>query len=250
VTITLDGPVVTTTVTAVNGRFTLPNLPDGDYTVSADLPDGYTAGDVPVTVNDGFALVRLPAQSTGHLTGVLYDDWDGDGLRLDDESLAASVPTTVTVDDVGSTLPMGGSVLFWDVAPGPYTVQPWWTAADAADVTLGTSSGGGFGLPAVDPGVVRGTLWLDVSGDGIRQPWEAPLSGISVTLSGAATVVTDEVGRYAFVNVGTGAYTLTADLPTGLSADIPPIMLSEGRGAAVGIAVQSSAKVYLPLVVR
>jgi hypothetical protein len=250
VTITLDGPVVTTTVTAVDGRFTLPNLPDGNYTASADLPAGYTANDAALTVSDGFGIARLPAQSTAHLTGALYEDWDGDGLRLDDERLAANAPVTVTVDGVGSTFPQGGSVLFWNVDPGSYTVEPWWTAADAANVTLGASSGGGFGLPAVDPGVIRGTLWRDSNDDGLRQPWESPLSGVIVTLDGTTNVTTDENGRYTFVNVASGEHTLTAALPEGLSANLPPFTVTDGRGAAVGVAAKSGSTIYLPLVTR
>jgi hypothetical protein len=201
-------------------------------------------------VSDGFGIVRIPVQPTAHLTGALYEDWDGDGLRLDDERLATNIPLTVTVDGVDSTFPIGGFVLFWDVAPGTYTVQPWWTAADAADVTLGANNGGGFSLPAVPSATVRGTLWLDVNSDDIRQPWESPLSGVSVTLNGVVTVSTDEHGRYTFANVGVGSHTLTADLPGGLSADIPSFAMSAGRGTAVGIAARSGAKVYLPLVTR
>jgi parallel beta-helix repeat protein len=255
VTITLDGPVLTTTVTVADGRFSLPNLPDGDYTVSADLPAGHTANDATLTVSDGFGVVRLPAQSTSHLTGALYHDWDGDGLRLVDEELATSVPLTITVDGVGDVLPLGGSVLFWDVAPGSYTVEPWWTAAASTDVILGTNSGGGLGLPAVPPSVVRGVLWLDSDGDGVRQPWESPLSGIAVALDGGAAVVTDDHGRYTFVNVSTGEHVLEPQLPTGLAATVPALQLSAGRGAALGIPVSSATTndsnvIFLPIILR
>jgi hypothetical protein len=251
VTVTLDGPVMTTTATTVNGRFSLSHLPDGSYTVSTDLPLGYTATDMALTVSNGFGLVQMPVQSTKHLTGALYQDWDGDGLRLVDEGLVASVPFTVTVPSVGSTRPLGGSVLFWDVAPGSYTVEPLWGAAASANVELDTNSGGGVGLPAVSPGVVRGTLWLDANEDGLRQPWEAPLSGVLMTLDGGDSVATDENGRYAFYNVATGDHTVTAALPAGLSADPLTVLIEEDRGAVGGMAVKlGGTAVYLPIILR
>jgi hypothetical protein len=250
VNITVAGPVETTTTTQADGRFTLHNLPDGNYTVSASVP-GYIIYETALTVEDGFGIVRLPARSTANLTGALYQDWDGDGLRSADEELATTVPITVTVEGVGSTRPLGGSVLFWDVNPGNYTVQPWWLAADSVRVDL-TVSGGGFAIPVVPPGVVRGTLWLDDNRDGARQPWEAPLSGVAVILDGQHSAITDENGRYIFVNVTSGSHQIGANLPDDLSATIPGFTTTVGRGAAVGIPaavhMQNEFNVYLPLV--
>ena len=117
-------------------------------------------------------------------------------------------------------------------------------------MVLGTNDGGGFELPAVPPGVLRGTLWLDANDDGVRQPWESPLSGVPVTLDGATTVTADGFGRYSFANLAAGSYSLTADLPVGLSAAIPSVSVTDGRGAAMGIAVRSDFNVYLPIVMR
>jgi hypothetical protein len=253
--VSLAGPVNRTTTTLPNGQFQFSDLPNGDYTVTAAMSDGFVAKAASLTVIDGFGVVSIPAQSTEHLTGALYQDWDGDGLRLADEGLVASVPITITVDGVGSTLPMGGSILFWDVAPGSYTIQPWWSAAASTSVTLASNDGGGFTLSAVPPGVVRGTLWLDENRNGLRQPWESPLSGIVVTLDDGDTVTTDENGRYTFANVSPGSHSLSVDLPAGLIASIPAITLEEDRGAAVGIPVvesqdQNDFGIYLPLVIR
>jgi hypothetical protein len=225
-------------------------LPDGRYTVSANLPAGYAAQATALIVSDGFGVVRISAQSIQHLTGVLYHDWDGDGQRLADEAPASGVPITVAVPGVGNTLPLGGSILFWEVAPGSYTVDPFWDAATSADVTLSPSSGGGFGLPVVPAGVIRGTVWYDVNKDRVRQPWEAPLSGVAITLDDGASVTTDDKGRYAFVNVAVGAHTLTAALPAGLNASIPLVSITAGRGAALGVPATTGFEIYMPIVQR
>jgi hypothetical protein len=66
-------------------------------------------------------------------------------------------------------------------------------------------------------------------------------------------VVTDRDGRYAFFGVVTSTHTLEATLPDGLVGDIPPVVVTDGRGAAVGIPVtpeQASFTIYLPAIMR
>jgi hypothetical protein len=57
VTINLTGPTSASAVTDAQGRFSLPNLPNGSYTVTVTPPAGYAA--VPpqtITLNNGGAL--------------------------------------------------------------------------------------------------------------------------------------------------------------------------------------------------
>jgi hypothetical protein len=68
--------------------------------------------------------------------------------------------------------------------------------------------------------------------------------------------MTDENDRFLFINVAPGSYGLTAELPDGLTAVIGPVVVTEGRGAAVGIAATSEPigengfRLYLLLVIR
>lgn len=72
--------------------------------------------------------------------------------------------------------------------------------------------------------VVFGTLWEDFDGDGVRDPGEPALSGITVDLTNGVCVIgttcprvtTDANGRYRFVNVANGNWSvavLTSSLP-------------------------------------
>lgn len=94
-------------------------------------------------------------------------------------------------------------------------------------------------------------VWLDSNGDGVRQPWEAPLAGVAVMVAGQ-TAVTDNNGRFIFIGVATATYQLSVVLPDGLSAAITPITISTERGGVVGIAVVERREwsLHLPLVNR
>jgi hypothetical protein len=248
VTISLSGAAAASAVTDALGRFSLPNLPDGNYTVTVTPPAGYAAvSQQTITLSNGGAL-SLALRPVGQLSGMIYDDWDGDGRRGADEPLI-TMPITVTVAGVGGQRTALGAFRFWDVATGNYTITPWWQAVNPAAANPATN--GAVGFPAVPAGTVRGTAWLDSNGDGIRQPWESPLAGVPVSVAGQ-TAVTDAEGRYSFYGIAAGTHTVTAVLPAGLTADVGPVVVGDGRGAVVGVAavLGSEFRVYLPVVVR
>jgi protocatechuate 3,4-dioxygenase beta subunit len=72
-----------------------------------------------------------------------------------------------------------------------------------------------------------------------------------VTLDGE-TAVTDANGRFLFINIAPGSYGVTAVLPDGLTAHIGPVVVTEGRGTAVGIVASGGEgfRLFLPVVVR
>jgi hypothetical protein len=95
-------------VTDAHGRFSLPNLPDGSYTATITSPAGYApASSQALTLTNGGALA-VALRPLGRLSGVIYDDWDGDGRRGADEPLE-TMPITVTVAGVGSQRTVLGS---------------------------------------------------------------------------------------------------------------------------------------------
>lgn len=64
--------------------------------------------------------------------------------------------------------------------------------------------------------------------------------------------MTDADGRYSFNGIAPGTYGVTAVLPNGLTAQIGPAVVSNERGAVVGVTavLGSGFRVYLPVVVR
>ena len=74
---------------------------------------------------------------------------------------------------------------------------------------------------------------------------------MAVTLNGER-VLTDANGRYLFRDVAPGSYTLDVLLPAGLSVQLGPVVVSAGRGAAVGIGAVNTPvfSLFLPLVMN
>jgi hypothetical protein len=200
-------------------------------------------------------VAHVPLQPLYLIAGLVYDDWDGDGLRgLAEKS--PIIPITVTLinatEPITHTYLAAGRFAFLGQPSGTYTVVSALAATDPAQVTLDGDHGGALSLPAVDPFTVRGTAWLDSNEDGRRQPWETPLAGIAITLDVTRTITTDRDGRFIFYAVPTGTHSLAADLPPGLTAEIPPFDM-ELRGAAIGIAAHpgsGGSNIYLPLLLK
>jgi hypothetical protein len=251
VSISLSGPVTASATTSNNGRFSLPALPDGTYTLSVTPPGEYAP--VPsqtIVLSDGAAVI-LPLWSIAQLSGTIYHDWDGDGQRGGDEPVEIT-PLTVNLEGLSELRTALGSFQLWDVADGIYDVTPGWQALQPQKASINGGIGGALALTAVPAGVVRGTAWLDANGDGLRQPWETPLAGFTVLLDSNRSMVTDQDGRYAFYQVAPGSYTITLDLPSGLQTSIPNLSITEGRGAVIGLPtiMNSEVIIYLPLVRR
>jgi hypothetical protein len=251
VSLSLSGPAQASAITGKDGRIVLPNLPDGTYTVSVTPPAGYAS--VPlqsITLSNG-GVFSLPLLHLAQISGTVYSDWDGDDQRGADEP-AEITPLTVSVAGLGEVRTAQGSFNFWNVASGNYTISTLWLAVDPLAKAVTASRGSASALPSVPAGVVRGTAWLDANQDGMRQSWETPLAGVSISLGISQTMLTDQQGRYAFFNVAAGNYSLSVDLPDGLQVNLPGVSVTEERGAIIGLPVTltSGRHIYLPWIGR
>ena len=124
---------------------------------------------------------------------------------------------------------------YWEIcglAPGDYVVceelQTGWEAVDPAsgciDITLGTANITGQNFTNSEcNGSISDFVWLDENEDGIQDPGELGLAGVTVNLyqhedgnvTLLKTTVTDGTGFYIFENLCAGTYSLQFIPPPG-----------------------------------
>lgn len=184
----------------------------------------------------------------------VWNDLNNDGIQDAGEVGVAGITVTLYDNDnnvIGTTVTDAyGNYLFTDLVDGDYSVgftlpanyvfSPQdagsndSTDSDVNPITGQTStyslSGGETNLtadagiyfePVTPPASVGDYVWFDTNNDGIQDPTEVGISGVTVTLydtSGApvATVITDANGGYLFTDVPPGDYTVGFTPPVGL----------------------------------
>lgn len=193
-----------------------------------------TAADATTTVSPG----------EGNVTGLVFDDLDGDGLR--DAGEAGVEGWTVFVDaDTDGVLDDGelsaltgadGSYTLAGVTAGTVTIgrvlQAGWVATAPADnrqvvavVADETASGADFG--SFQLGSISGLKFEDRNANGVRDADESALAGWTIQLdrngdgSIDASAVTGEDGSYAFTGLTAGRYVLTEVGQAGWLATAP-----------------------------
>ncbi len=220
-----------------------------------------TQGGTPA--NDAFGAIALAAGVNGvnnnfgellpgSLSGFVYVDANNDGLKDTGETPLSGVTLTLSgTDDLGAVTSRttmtdaGGAYSFGNLRPGTYTVaetQPagYLDGKDARNnvVISGSSNGPDAvtGIPVVQaldsalnnfgelaPALISGFAYVDSNNDGIKGAGEAPIPGVSVTLTGSndlgsiapVTVMTGADGSYSFPNLRPGTYAIAEAQPAG-----------------------------------
>ncbi|OQX12316.1 MAG: hypothetical protein BWK80_43840 [Desulfobacteraceae bacterium IS3] len=203
-----------------------------DYTISDGLGGTATAS-VTVTV--------IPPAETVAVSGRVFNDLNKDGIRNTGEPGLEGVRVILS-DSAGNTLESvtdkEGFYTFGEVIPGSYTlteINPEGFESTTPDImTVGDyASLFDFGdyLPPDDSdtdnegeneelkGTIGGSVWNDANHDGIRNPDEANMPGVTVNLISAdkiiASAVSDEKGYYRFNDLPPGDYVVEFVLPFG-----------------------------------
>jgi large repetitive protein len=240
-----------TTTATLNGRTTagtIAAVASGTATPVATRPSAVTAIALTagaVSVNHLFAEI-LPVG----ISGVVFIDANNNGVQnapVDTPLAGVSIVITGS-DDLGSvtrsvTTAADGSYSALDLRPGTYSItEPTQPAGTANGQTVAGPAGGSAtpitSLPSAisnlvlnTPGVVAsannfgeiptssaiaGRIWLDADNNGVIDPTETGVAGVTVELAGldlanqpvARTTTTAADGSYSFASLPPGTYTV------------------------------------------
>jgi hypothetical protein len=181
---------------------------------------------------------------------LVWEDLDGDGVQDAGEPGFGGVTVRLfngAGTEVASTVTdAAGAYAFANLTPGAYHVEvdiPGGYVASPRDqgsndaVDSDIDSGGAMAQTALDsnendprwdagltrPASIGGLVWDDIDADGVQDPGEVGIAGVTVRLlNGAGTqvgsTVTDADGAYVFTGLTPGAYHVEVDIPDGLMA--------------------------------
>jgi len=256
-------------VTGSDGAFELYVLANQATTITEVNPAGFVSTNaIPATnasrvdadtllVNPlGPWLVSQPnlfgdvsAIPTSIVTGLVYDDANENGARDAGEPGIAGATMELTIAGGGTistvtdttgryqfTVNTGATVTIVSSSPGGAwygTTTNWLTFTLS---TPGWNTGYDFGY-SNDPGVtlLRGVVFKDANANGLREAGEAAIAGVTVTLDGQSTKVSDSLGRYVFTTTG-GNHAIVETDPAGYLSSTPnevPVNLSTGMSGTV-----------------
>jgi len=274
-----------TAVTDANGEYLFDHLPAGPYTVTVDaatLPAGleqtYDFDGLGTPNTSDYALGPGEDErgqdfgyvGTGSIGDRIWYDVNADGVQDPGEDGLPGVTVTLegdvdadgVVETLTTTTDANGEYLF-DVLPaGDYTITvDDGTLPGGLEQTydydgLGSRHTSDYALGAeernreqdfgyVGTGSIGDRLWFDVNGDGVQDPGEDGIPGVTVTLEGdidadgvieTITAVTDANGEYLFDRLPAGPYTVTVDagtLPEGLEQTGDPDAVLDGTSMVV-----------------
>ena len=170
------------------------------------------------------ALVRIE-QRPPELQSILFLDLDGDGLPREEDPPLPQIQLSLD----GETLAITGDdgrAAFMDLSAGQHTVaitpdglallqlQGFGVDLESPSITLDIQSGPPtvalFPIRSI-VGSISGLIYVDVDGSGEREQDEPVIPDLTVTLSESLERMTDDSGRFLFMNVLAGEYLLTIE---------------------------------------
>ncbi len=185
---------------------------------------------------------------TGIVSGVVFNDANGDGVQDGSDTNLAGWTVEALQDGkvVASTVSDGQQYQLDSLPAGTYTIQiipqPGYApTVPAQSVTItgqnDTISSTNFGeLPAAI-GPISGTVFNDVTGNGVLDGLQTPMAGVKVSLhidtngNGRldardkliGTVITNASGTYSFSNLAIGQYFVSETVPRGYVRTAPSV---------------------------
>ncbi|NPV62029.1 MAG: hypothetical protein HPY61_05255 [Methanotrichaceae archaeon] len=241
VTLAKDGKEIATTTTGEDGSYTFTNLMPGNYEV--DDP-------ILVTVTpSGSAVVNVPAVSPHKISGVKFNDLNGNGQKdsgeqgIDHWGIVLTFVTPGPAPDLllaQTYTDSNGAYSFANILPGTYKVselaRQGWTPTTPTEITVSVTNSNkanqNFGNRLVTPpqlASILGTKFNDLNGNGAKDAgepglpdWEIELK-YSSNLTLAATTTTGSDGSYSFLNLTPGSYVVGEVLEDGWTQTKPAV---------------------------
>ena len=248
-----SGTIVATTTTNFRGEYRFEGVGPGTYSVEETSRLGWVQTSFPET----YVVTTTSGQNVGGLffgnfrlvtlSGVVYDDTDGDGSR--DEGEPGLSGWTVNLYDLAGSLVAtqrtnrSGEYRFRNLGPGKYTVEEvrmrgWYQTDPASPFTHTVIPTSGVNQDGLDFGnfkLVRvvGRVYDDQNGNGVRNPGEPGLAGWTVQLKNeqgniVATTVTGASGFYFFLNLFPGTFVVEQVVQPGwvqTQPAVPPVYM-------------------------
>jgi 5-hydroxyisourate hydrolase-like protein (transthyretin family) len=240
---------------------------DADRTTGMTVTEVLESGENNLTYDAGY----FQPASIGDL---VWEDKNGNGIQDAGEPGISGVTVTLTGTD-GNGTPVSlttttngsGAYNFPNLVPGTYKltfttptgysvtspdkttdnldsdVNPTTSMTVTEVLTTGennTTYDAGYFKPAS----LGNYTWIDANANGIQDPGEQPISGVTVTLTGTdgagnpvtATTTTNALGEYLFSNLAPGTYKVTFTAPTGYTTTFPD------KGAMPQTAMQTAPR--------
>ena len=172
---------------------------------------------------------RLPNQGTGVLTGFAFLDKNQDGLHQPGEPPLPGVAVWIRGRRLSLKTDRLGRFTIQNLRAGPYDLE-----VDLENLPLGLlpyeehlprlSVGDGklthVEIPMILSGQIRGFLYADDNGNGVREPSEEGLEGVKLVLDpGGQATYSTTFGQFAFDRLRSGMYQVEIEdgfLPEGL----------------------------------
>jgi len=243
-----------TTLSMEDGTYRFDGLESGFYQVVRKPLDGMvgTTSDMIYVIlvhEDGTVSSFMAANygvkadeggGTAVIKGQVWNDLNGDGNVNDGEPGLEGLTVTLSGDsEATATTAEDGGYIFAELSAGTYEVvstgpEGWVLTTDSPIVVVletddATFNDGSFGWmegSGGDGGAIGGIVFNDLNGNRVQDDGEPGLEGITVDLSGDATVtmVSSADGAYVFTDLAIGDYEVTSTGPDGWSPTTGPIL--------------------------
>ena len=246
-----EGMDAMTMMSGDDGTYLFDGLPAGFYSVLIKPIEGMTGTTSPMIyvvliTEDGMVASFLAANfgvmtsaGTAVIEGLVWNDLNGDGIVDDGESGLEGVTVDLSGDATATTMTLAdGTYAFDGLSMGSYEVasvgpdgwvlttsSPIQVVLESDDAVFSEASFGWMEEVVSGSAIIQGMVWNDLNGDGLVDDEEPGLEGVTVNLTGDATVTTTTLadGTYAFEQLFAGTYEVASVGPDGwiLTTDSP-----------------------------